>query len=160
MYTNNTIQIEVTVGELSRALKSDERFGLYIQGGTAAGELRDEPECDDEPVLTVRLTVDATLEPVWKLVCNSNIENASSNSGTGALHSLDTRCSRVVTDIEMSFLGKLSNNLDSLRSILVHFPQHYGVRFEQICFEAGMLKCWVDAESAYVWEEFRSNEIC
>jgi hypothetical protein len=68
--TSNTIQIEVTVGELSRALKSDERFGLYIQGWTPAGKLRDEPEGDDEPVLTVRLTVDATLEPVWELVCD------------------------------------------------------------------------------------------
>lgn len=35
-----------------------------------AGELRDEPEDDDEPVLTVRLTVDATMEPTWELVCD------------------------------------------------------------------------------------------
>jgi hypothetical protein len=68
--TSNTIEIEVTVGELSRTLKSDERFGLYIRGWTSAGELRDEPEGDDEPVLTVRLTVDATLEPVWEMVCD------------------------------------------------------------------------------------------
>ena len=68
--TGNTIEIEVTVGELSRTLKSDERFGLYIRGWTPAGGLRDEPEGDDEPVLTVRLTVDATLEPVWEMVCD------------------------------------------------------------------------------------------
>lgn len=68
--TSKTIEIEVTVGELSRTLKSDERFGLYIRGWTSAGELQDEPEADDEPVLTVRLTVDATLEPVWELVCD------------------------------------------------------------------------------------------
>lgn len=68
--TSNTIEIEATVGELSRTLKSDERFGLYIRGWTTAGTLRDEPEADDEPVLTVRLTVDATLEPVWELVCD------------------------------------------------------------------------------------------
>lgn len=66
----NAIKIEVTIGELSRALMSDERFGLYIRGWTAAGELRDEPEDGDEPVLTVRLTVDATLEPVWEFVCD------------------------------------------------------------------------------------------
>jgi len=68
--TSNTIEIEVTVGELSRTLKSDERFGLYIRGWTEAGALRDEPEDGDEPVLTVRLTVDATLEPVWEIVCD------------------------------------------------------------------------------------------
>lgn len=68
--TSNSIVIEATVGELSRALKSDERLGLYIRGWTTAGELRDEPVDDDEPVLTVRLTVDATMEPTWELVCD------------------------------------------------------------------------------------------
>lgn len=68
--TANSIVIEATVGELSRALKSDERLGLYIRGWTTAGELRDEPVDDDEPVLTVRLTVDATMEPTWELVCD------------------------------------------------------------------------------------------
>jgi hypothetical protein len=68
--TTTPIVIEATVGELSKALKSDERLGLYIRGWTSEGELRDEPEDDDEPVLTVRLTVDATMEPVWELVCD------------------------------------------------------------------------------------------
>lgn len=68
--TTSPIVVEVTVGELSKALKSDERLGLYIRGWTEAGELRDEPEDGDEPVLTVRLTVDATMEPVWELVCD------------------------------------------------------------------------------------------
>jgi len=68
--TTKPIFIEATVGELSKALKSDERLGLYIRGWTATGEIRDEPEDDDEPVLTVRLTVDATMEPVWELVCD------------------------------------------------------------------------------------------
>jgi hypothetical protein len=68
--TSKSILIEATVGELSKALKSDERLGLYVRGWTTAGKLRDEPEDDDEPVLTVRLTVDATLEPVWQVVCD------------------------------------------------------------------------------------------
>ncbi len=68
--TSTPIVIEATIGELSRALKSDERFGLYIRGWTSAGALRDEPEEDDEPVLTLRLTVDATMEPVWELICD------------------------------------------------------------------------------------------
>ena len=68
--TSNPIQIELTVGELSRILKSDERFGLYIRVWTETGALRDEIEGDDEPVLTVRLTVDATLKPVWELMCD------------------------------------------------------------------------------------------
>lgn len=68
--TAKTITIEATVGELSGGLKSDERFGLYIRGWTKSGELRDEPQDDDEPVLTVKLTVDASMEPSWELVCD------------------------------------------------------------------------------------------
>jgi hypothetical protein len=68
--TKKAIEIEVTIGELSKALKSDERFGLYVRGWTTAGEIRDEPEDVDEAVLTIRLTVDATMEPVWELVCD------------------------------------------------------------------------------------------
>lgn len=68
--TTKIIQIEATIGELSKALKSDERFGIYIRGWTPAGSIRDEAEDDDEPVLTVRLTVDATLEPAWEVFCN------------------------------------------------------------------------------------------
>jgi predicted ATPase len=64
------IHIEVTVGELSKALLSDQRFGLYIRGLAADGAIHDEPAADHEPVLTVRLTVDATMEPVWELICD------------------------------------------------------------------------------------------
>jgi len=35
----NPIIIEATIGELSRQLKSDERFGLYTRGWTRAGGL-------------------------------------------------------------------------------------------------------------------------
>lgn len=68
--TSESIVIETTLGELSSALKSDQRFGLYVRGWTSESSLRDEPEGDDEPVLTIRLTVDATTEPVWQLVCD------------------------------------------------------------------------------------------
>lgn len=68
--TASSISIEVTIGELSNSLKSDNRFGLYIRGWTANSDLRDEPEDNDEPVLTVLLTVDATMEPVWGVVCD------------------------------------------------------------------------------------------
>jgi hypothetical protein len=66
--TSNLIQIDVTIGELSGDLKSDERFGAFVRGWTNENNLRDEPISDDEPVLTVRLTVDATMEPVWELI--------------------------------------------------------------------------------------------
>lgn len=86
--TSKTILVEVTVGELSKALKSDERFGLYIRGWTPDGQLRDEPEGDDEAVLTVRLTVDATLEPVWQIVCDRADEPRTISNRDRALFGL------------------------------------------------------------------------
>lgn len=68
--TADDIEVEVTIGELSRALLSDGRFGLYLRGLSPLGELNDEPEDADSPILTVRLSVDATMEPVWSLVCD------------------------------------------------------------------------------------------
>lgn len=86
--TAQPIVIESTIGELSKALKSDERFGLYIRGWTIAGALRDEPEADDEPVLTVRLTVDATMEPVWELVCDRTSDTRTLSNRDRALFGL------------------------------------------------------------------------
>jgi len=83
--TSLSVVVEVTIGELSKPLKSDERFGLYIRGWTSEGKLRDEPEDDDEPVLTVRLTVDSTLEPVWELVCD-RVENPRTLSNRDRSH--------------------------------------------------------------------------
>jgi len=86
--TAQPVVIEATVGELSKALKSDERFGLYIRGWTSLGTLRDEPEADDEPVLTVRLTVDATMEPVWELVCDRTSDTRTLSNRDRALFGL------------------------------------------------------------------------
>jgi hypothetical protein len=86
--TTKTIVIEVTVGELSKALKSDERFGLYIRGWTTADALRDEPEDDDEPVLTVRLTVDSTMEPVWEVICDRTTDTRTLSNRDRALFGL------------------------------------------------------------------------
>lgn len=86
--TSRSIVIEATVGELSKALKSDERLGLYIRGWTAMGSLRDEPEADDEAVLTVRLTVDATMEPVWEVICDRTTETRTLSNRDRALFGL------------------------------------------------------------------------
>ncbi|MDR4379140.1 hypothetical protein FO485_21255, partial [Bacillus amyloliquefaciens] len=86
--TAKMIVIEVTVGELSKALKSDERFGLYVRGWTKAGVLRDEPEDDDDAVLPVRLRVDATLEPVWQVVCDRADEPRTISNRDRALFGL------------------------------------------------------------------------
>lgn len=76
------IRIEVTIGELSDALKSLETYGLYVRGFHAHLELtEDEPEKDAETVLTIKLSVSRDLEPNWTLVS----ERASALGQTRAL---------------------------------------------------------------------------
>ena len=86
--TAQGIVIEATVGELSQPLKSDEGVGLYIRVWTPDGNLRDEPEDGDEAVLTVRLTVDATLEPAWELICDRMDEPRTLSNRDRALFGL------------------------------------------------------------------------
>lgn len=66
--TTKTIEIVATLGELPKEALRESRMGFYLRGWAASGEIHDEPEDDDEPVVTVRLTVDGSLEPVWELV--------------------------------------------------------------------------------------------
>ncbi|HVF12628.1 MAG TPA: AAA family ATPase [Actinomycetota bacterium] len=61
------ILIEATIGELPGLLLGDHKFGLELRGWGPEG-LHDEPEDDDEPVITVRLTIDDSLEPRWEVV--------------------------------------------------------------------------------------------
>ncbi|MBW4332257.1 AAA family ATPase [Stakelama sp. CBK3Z-3] len=63
------IVIRITIGDLSDALKSMETYGAYVRGFDPATQaIDDEPEAGKETVLTVQLTVDSDLDPVWTLV--------------------------------------------------------------------------------------------
>jgi len=63
------ISISVTLGELDDELKNLEAYGMFVRGFDAlSGKIEDEPEKDDETVLTVRLIVASDLEPSWSLV--------------------------------------------------------------------------------------------
>jgi ABC-type nitrate/sulfonate/bicarbonate transport system ATPase subunit len=60
--TSKPIELLVTVGELPEEALEDNRFGLHLRGWQKIGGLRDEPQGDDESVVTVRMTADASLE--------------------------------------------------------------------------------------------------
>jgi predicted ATPase len=66
--TESNALIEITVGGLPMHLTAERKFGLFLRGINAAGELHDEPEQDDEPVLTVRFILDGEMEPAWTVV--------------------------------------------------------------------------------------------
>jgi energy-coupling factor transporter ATP-binding protein EcfA2 len=113
--TSTPIVIEATIGELSSILKSDERFGLYVRGWTSVGDLRDEPDKDDEPVLTLRLTVDATMEPVWELICDRMDDPRTLSNRDRALFGLMRLAgddARHLTWGQGSVLSRLSGDTD------------------------------------------------
>ena len=62
------IRIEATVGALPSSLCAERKFGLDLRGLSPQGVLNDEPEEEDEFVLTIRFELDASLEPQWLVV--------------------------------------------------------------------------------------------
>ena len=66
------IEIMLTVTHLPPWTLSQDKYGLELRGWTTAGVIRDEPEDDDEPALTIRLRVDELLEPTWTVVSTRN----------------------------------------------------------------------------------------
>lgn len=71
----NSIVIEITIGNLVEEFCSLNKYGNYLRGWDAAAlKLTDEPEDHLESVLTVRLTVEKDLEPKWVVICDRNPE--------------------------------------------------------------------------------------
>lgn len=62
------IEITVTVGQVPESLLNLSKFGEEVRGWSSAGELHDEPKDGDEPVLSIRLKVETSLEPSWDVV--------------------------------------------------------------------------------------------
>lgn len=63
------IEIRITIGDLSDALKSMEAYGAFVRSFDAANRsIDDEPEAGKETVLTIQLTVSGDLDPAWALV--------------------------------------------------------------------------------------------
>lgn len=121
--TADDIEVEVTIGELSRALLSDGRFGLYLRGLSPSGQLNDEPEDADQPALTVKLSVDATMEPVWSLVCDRYpVPRILSNRDRAmfCLVRLAGDEARHLTWAQGSVLAKLTEANDETAQMLAH----------------------------------------
>jgi len=75
--TDRPIEIEVTVVDVPARLLTQDKYGLDQRGISPTGERHDEPDDDDTPALTIRLRVDQTLEPVWHVISDRNLEGRS-----------------------------------------------------------------------------------
>jgi hypothetical protein len=65
---NEPISITATIGQLPGSLLAEDKYGMELRGWNEEGGLKDEPEEDDESVLTIRFSVDDSLEPNWVVV--------------------------------------------------------------------------------------------
>lgn len=72
--TGNPIKIQITVGQLSTDILSESKCGLFLRGYKRHQPLRDDPDDDCEPVVTIQLRVCDDLEPHWELVKNAVAE--------------------------------------------------------------------------------------
>jgi energy-coupling factor transporter ATP-binding protein EcfA2 len=72
---NNTITIDATIVNFPSTLGKEDRFGLLKRGWDATSNtLIDEPTDETTVAITVRLTVDDTLEPKWTVYNERSIE--------------------------------------------------------------------------------------
>lgn len=81
---NKSISITVTLGDLPDAFRAMNKYGELLRGWDAANQVVvDEP--DDtaglEYALSVRLTVDRTLEPKWRIYTDRTVEGAKAERG-------------------------------------------------------------------------------
>lgn len=71
--TDDPIMIEIIIGELPDEFCSEKKYGAHLRGWDKATFTRhDEPEDDDEVVVSARLSVAKDLEPKWKIVTARN----------------------------------------------------------------------------------------
>lgn len=71
--TSNPISIEATVTDFPEEMKSDHLFGMYLRSLPPYANGNDDPT-DNLVCITIRLEIDANLEPRWSLVKNSKDE--------------------------------------------------------------------------------------
>jgi len=72
--THESIEIIVTIGQIPIELLKEEKFGLEQRGWSKSDGLHDEPQENDESVLSIRLQVDKSLDPQWTVFNDRNRE--------------------------------------------------------------------------------------
>lgn len=83
--TDQSILIEVTIGNLPDEFLDLTKFGQYLRGWNKTTlQLSDEPGNDLEEVLTIALQVDKSLEPKWRIVNNRLKEGPEFKAGDRA----------------------------------------------------------------------------
>lgn len=117
------IVIEATVTDLPDALTQQDQYGHWLRGVAPDGVLHDEPELDDDPALTIRLTVDESLEPVWSVVkdalADQEVRISGKNRGSLGVFLVDEAAASHLRWARGSALNHLSD-ADEVAAMLTH----------------------------------------
>lgn len=118
--TDNPIIITITIGALPDVFKSDNKFGLELRGWNGS-VVHDEPDPNDELVLSVRLLVDKSLEPKWTIFNERRIDtrsiSAADREAFGIIR-IGELLDRHLTWSRGSALSRLTGKGDELASLL------------------------------------------
>ncbi|MCC6808076.1 MAG: AAA family ATPase [Deltaproteobacteria bacterium] len=126
--------IRATVGDIPDELLSESKFGLRLRGWSGSGELHDEPETEDEPVLSIELRVDASLEPAWYVVNDREASGARISAddrarlGVGRLGAL---VDRHFTWAKGSVLSRVTGKVDDINRMLAEAGRAARVRMRE-----------------------------
>ncbi len=155
--TTNSIIIRGTFTEIPDVLLSEDKFGLYLR--RSGVELT--PNVDDEPIdgsplcITIEVTIDASLEPKWMVVCNRKEPKPISNVDRRLIQMgfVGENCSKDMVWGKNSVLQKYANSknilheayttslrdainntnlssLDTISEIIISVGKQYGVGFD------------------------------
>ena len=122
------ITIEATIGDLPRRMMSDASFGLRLRGlGGKPPRIHDEPEDHDEEVITIRLSVDSSLEPIWRVVTDRHPEGAPISVGERERMGVTRLGAVIERDLSWkrgSVLSRLTGDQDEHANILAEAGRH------------------------------------
>ena len=115
------IEIIVTIGQLPEKFFDINKYGSHLRGWSTQDGIHDEPEADDEIVISLALQVDESLEPSWLILTDRNPDGTRISSRDRELLGM-TRLGPYV-DRHLSWsrgsaLSHLTGDLDSIPNIL------------------------------------------
>ncbi|OHB59450.1 MAG: hypothetical protein A2Y12_04480 [Planctomycetes bacterium GWF2_42_9] len=114
------ININVTIGQLDEKILKESKFGLEARGWKD-GKLNDEPQDNDELVLTINLSVTQSLEPIWTVINNRPSENkriSSYERQSFNVTRLGGSIDKHLSWTKGSVLSQLTGNIDGLSGLL------------------------------------------
>lgn len=137
--TDEPIEICVTMVDVPAGLLTSQKFGLQQRGWSEDGVLHDEPEDDDAPALSVRLRVDASLEPAWHVVNDREPDgraiSARDRETLGAVR-LEDEAEREFSWTRGSSLTRVTDDPESISTVLAEAHRRARAAVRDVDFDS------------------------